>query len=620
MIAGAEGALRDEERYKAELQAMVDTSPVGMVVFDAGTGHPVMFNREARRFVEMLGREDDPLEQLLEVIAYRRRGRRKTRLADPSFAEELRSVDAVRAEEIELSVPEGRSVNVLVNATAIHLKDGTVDLVVVSLENATPSEAQGWLQSEFLGRIGHELRMPLSSIKGSVVTALSAMPELDPPEIREFLRIIDEQADHMRGLIGDLLDVGRIDSGTLSVTPEPVDIANLLERAKRTFLRGGGRHNLLIDLPSDLPRAMADRRRIVQVMNNLFSNATKHAPEASPIRIVSVREDDRIAISVADEGKGIAPQRLPHLFQRPGGVSGRRRKGAVGPTGFGLSICKGLVEAHGGRIWAASGDGGRGTIITFTLPVADQGDEDAVAGPVTGRPAAAQDWPDQVPVLVVDDDPNTLRYVRDALADSEYQPLVTGDPQEIPSLIQSEQPRLVLLDLMLRGTDGIKLMEQIPELADLPVIFFSGYEREESIARALDSGAVDYIVKPCSPMELKARIRAALRRQAVKTAPFRLKDLEIDYEERRVSVGGHPVQLTSTEYKLLCVLSRNAGRVSTYGTLLSGVWGGRNYGDNELVRSFVKSLRRKLGDDAASPVYIINERGVGYRMSRHEDT
>ena len=195
---------------------------------------------------------------------------------------------------------------------------------------------------------------------------------------------------------------------------------------------------------------------------------------------------------------------------------------------------------------------------------------------------------------------------------------MTGDPEELPGLIQTERPRLVLLDLMLPGTDGIGLMERVPELADLPVIFISGYGHDETIARALEAGAVDYIVKPFSPMELRARIRAALRRQA-EPEPYLLGGLEIHYEERRVSMAGRPVPLTATEYELLRALSRNAGRVSTFEALLRQVWGGRHYGDTELVRTFVKNLRRKLGDDAAGPAYIVNQRGVGYRMARPDD-
>ena len=612
---------RDEQRARADLEALVDTSPVGVVVFDAPTGRPVSFNREARRIVGELSSPDAPLEQLLEVMTCRRGDGREVRLDEFPLADGFRDAETVRAEEIELSVPDGRSVTTLLNATPIRSADGTVESVVVTLQDLAPLEELERLRAEFLGMVSHELRAPLTSIKGSAATALNAEPELDPAEMREFFRIVDEQADHMRGLIGDLLDVGRIDSGTLSVHPEPAEVAGLVDRARNTFLSGGGRHGVSIDLPPDLPPAMADRRRIVQVLNNLFSNASRHAPESSPIRVAAVREGVHVAITVADEGRGVAPERLAHLFRKHSGLAGGDGEGALGAAGLGLAICKGLVEAHGGRIRAASGGPGQGTEVTFTLPVAGAGGEageDAAAGLApAGRPKP-RNGPEPIPVLVVDDDPKTLRYVRDALAGSEYAPLVTGDPEEVSGLIRTERPRLVLLDLMLPGTDGIELMERVPELADLPVIFISGYGRDETIARALEAGAADYIVKPFSPMELTARIRAALRKQA-EPEPYRLGGLAIHYEERRVSVAGRTVELTATEYELLRVLSRNAGRVSTFDALLRQVWGGRHNGDTELVRTFVKKLRRKLGDDAASPAYIVNERGVGYRMARPDN-
>ena len=138
---------------------------------------------------------------------------------------------------------------------------------------------------------------------------------------------------------------------------------------------------------------------------------------------------------------------------------------------------------------------------------------------------------------MVDDDPQTLRYVRDALAAAGFVPLVTGDPRELAYLLQTHRPQLVLLDLRLPGADGIELLEHVHELADLPVIFLSGYGRDETMARALDLGAADYIVKPFSPTELTARVRAALRRRA-ETEPFVLDDLVFHYEQRRVQVGG----------------------------------------------------------------------------------
>ena len=215
---------------------------------------------------------------------------------------------------------------------------------------------------------------------------------------------------------------------------------------------------------------------------------------------------------------------------------------------------------------------------------------------------------------MVDDDPKTLRYVRDILSGAGYAPLVTGDHADLSHIIRTEKPSLVLLDLMLPGTDGIALMESVPELADLPVVFISGYGRDETVARALKAGAADYVVKPFSPTELIARVEAALRRVA-RPEPFALGELAIHYESHRVTVAGREVTLTATEYELLRVLSLNAGRVVTYEALLRQVWGGREAGDMDLIRNFIKKLRAKLGEDAANPTWIFNVRGVGYRMA-----
>ena len=175
---------RDEQRARADLEALVDTSPVGVVVFDARTGRPVSFNREARRIVGGLRSPDSTAEQLLAVMICRRGDGREIRLDELSLADELRNAETVRAEEIELSVPDGRSVTTLVNATPIHSAHGTVESVVVTVQDLAPLEELERLRAEFLDMVSHELRAPLTSIKGSAATALNAKPDLDPAEMR----------------------------------------------------------------------------------------------------------------------------------------------------------------------------------------------------------------------------------------------------------------------------------------------------------------------------------------------------------------------------------------------------------------------------------------------------
>ena len=607
-------AHRAERRARADLEALVETSPVAVVVFDAGTGRPVSFNREARRLVEGLRTGDQPPEALLEVLTCRFADGGEVELAELPLARVLGDATAMRAEEVELSVPDGRSVRALVNVTPIRGEDAEVVSVVVTLQDLAPLEALERQRAEFLGLVSHELRTPLAAIKGSAAAVLGAAPALAQAEVQQFFRIVDTQADHMQGLIGNLLDAGRIEAGTLSVTPEPSEVAALVERARSTFLSGGARHGVRIDLPQALPAVMADRERIVQVLSNLLSNAARHSPESSPIRVEAAHDGAHVAVSVSDEGRGVPPEMLGQLFRKHVALAGGDAEGGIGASGLGLAICKGLVEAHGGRIRAESAGLGRGARFTFTLPVAEGGDTGARDRPAAKRtPGGA---PPRPRILVVDDDPHTLRFVRGALTKAGYAVRTTAEPEEIAGLLRAERPKLVLLDLVLPGAGGIELMAEVPELSDLPVIFISGYGGDETIARAFEAGAADYIVKPFSPTELTARVGAAIRARAG-AAPFVLGALAIDYARRRVTVDGRVVALTATEYEILRILSVDAGRVVTSESLLRQAWReGREPTDTERVRSFVRQLRAKLGDDAARPAFIFTERGVGYRMAR----
>ena len=466
-------AHRDEQRARAELEALIEASPVGVGVFDARTAMPLSFNREVTRIVARLGIVRETPAQVVEVISARR-----TDGSEISF-DALARAERVRGEEIELLGPDDSSSRVLVNVAPITSDAGDVRSVVVTMQDLAPLEELERSRAEFLGMVSHELRAPLTSIKGSAASALRTSRALDPAEQRQFFRIIEEQADRIDDLVADLLDAGRIDSGTLSVDAVPADVRTLVDRARNTFLSGGGRHPVVIDLPPGLPRVLADEGRIVQVLNNLFTNAAQHAPEHSTIRVAAEADGVHVSLSVADEGEGVPPDLLPRLFRK----EVRRAEGSVGGSGLGLAICKGLVEAHGGRIWAESDGAGLGTRFTFTLQAVEEPDAERGVASRGAEPSG------RTPILVVDDDPEALRYVRGALEDAGYAPIVTGDPREVADLIRSKRPRLVLLDLVLPGTDGIAMMANVPELADLPVIFISGYGRDETVARALESGA-----------------------------------------------------------------------------------------------------------------------------------
>ena len=611
----------EERRAKADMEALVNTSPVGVLVFEARTMEVVKSNKEARRIIVGTGKQDLPFEELCRMMVFRRMDGQEIPREELPLERSIRNGETVRAEEVVLHLPNGERVSTLINTTPISSEDGETVSVVVTVQDITPLEELERLRAEFLGMVSHELRGPLTSIKGSAATALRTSAPLDPAETRQFFHIIEEQADHMRDLISNLLDLTRIETGTLSIAPESTDVAAVIDQARNAFLSSGYRNSLEIDFTSELPPVRADGQRIVQVLHNLFSNAAKHSREWSPIRVTASPEDPYVAISVTDAGSGISADRLPHLFSKFPRIDVCGEDEHVRGYGLGLAISKGIVEAHGGRIWAESEGHGYGTRLTFTIPTVD---EDAVGA--AAYPAAAEDSEgestDAERILVIDDDPQVLRYVRNTLLEAGYTPILTGDPDEMDQIMEREVPNLVLLNLVLPATDGFELMKRIHDIAEIPVVVLSGRSRGHDITRAFEMGAADYVVKPFSPTELVARIRAALRKRAMYAqsralVPYEAGDLIVDYVGRRVTRAGTPVKLTPTEYNLLYELSTNAGRVLTHDLLLQRVWDEEGSRDHRLrlLRSFVKSLRRKLGDDARNPSLIYTESGVGYRMA-----
>ena len=542
------------ETEKKRLEVLVMTSPVGVLVVDAGTRTVEFVNQEAERIMGVPPRPGSKLERYQEVAAYHRPDGRKYAIEERPLSRALDRGETVRSEEILLDRPDGGKVTTLVSATPIHSDGGDIMSAVVVIQDMTPLEEMERLRSEFLGMVSHELRSPLTSIKGSAASVLSASSPFDASETREFFRTMDREADRMSNLINSLLDITRIDAGELSVDPEPAELLPLVDAAKNTFLRGGGRHPVEVEIGMDLPPVAADTQRVVQVLNNLLSNAAKYSPDSSPITVTASQTEDGLysAVTVSDEGAGIPPDRLGRLFEKfSHGDDGERD---VTGEGLGLAICKGIVEAHGGRIWAESEGAGRGARFTFTIPIAEEDVAAAPAGPDEGAPqiGPAAGPRNRTRVMAVDDDPYQLRQYRNILSNAGYTYFGTGDPSEVVELIEMHEPHIVLLDLLIPGTNGFDVMKRVREVSDAPVIFLSAHREEKEVLRAFDMGASDYITKSFSPRELLARIEASLRKQAGSGQaqahkPYRLGGLEIDYANRSVTVSGEPVELTATE-------------------------------------------------------------------------
>ncbi len=609
-------ALENERR---RLESLVRLSPVAVLMIEAGSERILVANREAER---VLGLSSGTGSALVNP------GGSGKDSAGGAVLDEAHPIlralvdgEVIRAEEVVHRLTDGSNVLTLVSATPIYGEGGEISAAVSIIQDISPLEELERLKSEFLGIVSHELRTPLTAIKGSAATVLGSPYPLDEKEIHEFFEIIDEQADRMRDLINNLLDMTRIEAGSLSVTPGACDLGEALEAAKLAFSRSGGYQEIVIDIPDGVTTVKADRRRIDQVLSNLLGNAGKFAPEDSRITIEAETGTENATIHVRDQGRGLDPASLPHVFRKFFQARGEPGSGSRG-NGLGLAICKGIVEAHGGRIWAASPGEGQGATFSFTLPLEHE------PGPTPPTQVSRQSHHmgrvaqggTKTRVLAVDDEPQVLRHLQNILGQAGYHPIVTDNPDEVIRLADREEPQVVLLDLLFPDASGFDILERIREISGVPVIFLTARDNEEDAVRALRLGADDYITKPFSASELLARVEASMRRRVLPDQlevrpPLAFEDMVIDYAARHVSVSGEEVPLTPTEYKLLYELSVNAGRVLTNDQILQRVWGPDYSGESQLVRAIVRNLRRKLGDDARNPRFIFTVPQVGYRMA-----
>ena len=226
------------------------------------------------------------------------------------------------------------------------------------------------LKSDFVSMVSHELRTPLGLIKGYVGTLLRRDAPLDEATREEFLQVIDEETDRLTELVTNLLDMSRIEAGTLRVNRQPTQLARVLaDCADRLRAREPDRA-LYVDVPGGLPPVLADERRIAQVVDNLLTNAARYSPEATPIMLGARPVDGGVEVRVVDQGIGIPADKQDRVFEkffRADASDTRRFAG----TGLGLTICRGIVQAHGGAIWVQS-EPGRGSTFAFHIPTSQE--------------------------------------------------------------------------------------------------------------------------------------------------------------------------------------------------------------------------------------------------------
>ena len=611
------------QRTKANLETLFNISPMGIVAFDIMTGEIISYNQEILRLFG--GREivEAPWQENLPRMSFWRYDGREIPLADLPMNRVYQFGETLRAEELVMQMPEGQPVPILLNGAPIYSEQGDITAAMFTVQDMTSLVDLERVRAEFLGMVSEELRMPLTAIKGSVAALSDIVSVSGKTEPQQLLRIIDQQADLMRGQVNSLIELTQISAGTLSISQEVAEVSDLLNDAIREFLRGHAGSAIEIHLADGLPQVMADKQRLVQVMNNLFFTVSRHASDLSSVKVSASLVDIYVAISVSTEN--VSSYSVEHsqlLLQEILGSQAQDVRRVSGGENLALASCKGIVEAHGGRMRVENDDQAGILTITFTIPATEEPKEDIIPDTSWRGDTKGAGEKHTSRIMLAIDDPRELATVRQTISGEGYTSISGYNLDDMDRVYEQEKPDLLLLDLSSRRGGGLQTMRRLSEDYDVPIIVLSGSDGEENIGRAFEMGADDYIVKPFSPTELIARIKSTLRKQSAYqrgsgvSNGYTVGGVSVNYDARTLNVSGSRVQLTATEYKLLYELSKNAGRILTQDELLHRVWGAEYIGEPQLLRSYVKSLRQKLGDNARSPSYIFTEHGIGYRMAK----
>jgi PAS domain S-box-containing protein len=347
-IANAQ-LIEDAERGRATLDTVMNSLVDGLILLDQ-RGAIVYVNPQAERILDislqsMIGLTLDTMEKEFSKrvdLSQEVLGQLRSALSDPKETPTV---------EFTLVEPGRRTLQ----ARFFGIEDVEGDSLGLGLllRDITREKELDQMKSQLLSTVSHELRTPLASIKGFATTLLRDDVQWDETSRREFLSIIDEESDRLTELIGNLLDMSRIEAGTLRMETEPVDLTPIIDETASEFQMMTDSHQIVTQLPPDLPPVVADPRRARQVVRNLVENAVKYSPAGGVIVISAIVIDGTLQTSVADQGIGIEPEDLVRVFDRFYQVdSASTRK--VGGSGLGLSICKAIVEAHEGSIWVES--------------------------------------------------------------------------------------------------------------------------------------------------------------------------------------------------------------------------------------------------------------------------
>lgn len=344
-----------------DLAAIVANIREAIVVFDAD-GRVVEWLGGASRMFgwtaeEMSGRDLDELLQPRDVNGNR------TCVSRLAKDREMSIIKGTPEREVLARTRSGRDLWVGVTSSFQRGPGGQVVGTTAVLRDISRRKRIDLAKSEVISAVAHELRSPLTSVKGFTSTLLHRWDRFDDDHKKRLLATINADSDRVTRLIGELLDVSRLEAGRLPLARRTISLTDISARVVERLRPLSENHHLSCQFPEDFPAVLADGDKIEQVLTNLVENAVKYT-SGGEVRVVGSLQDSMVMITVADQGKGIDQEHRKQVFTK----FFRERKHAQNPgTGLGLYISKGLVEAHGGRIWVENGTD-RGASFSFTLP------------------------------------------------------------------------------------------------------------------------------------------------------------------------------------------------------------------------------------------------------------
>jgi PAS domain S-box-containing protein len=355
--------LRQLDAERMWLRTIIEQSPAGIIVVEGAHAERVVANHRAEElFGQCLTPERLTSAQYLGQLSHPD--------GAPMTYEEMAGIRALRGETVEaqeelLRQPNGHMRTILVSASPIRDASGAIVGAVVALEDVTQIRELERQREEWTSAIAHELRQPLTIVTG-YASMLAHQSAEYPPPVRAAIDHIVSSTRQLSRMISDLLDVSRIASQRLTLDRQPVDVVALVQSVQEGVAAVRKDRRVRIEVRGEVPRLEADSVRIEQILSNLLSNAVKYGDPVTEIRVEVTRRERYVEVAVTNQGAGIPADELSRLFSRFYRTS-EARTGREGGLGLGLYICKGLVEAHGGQIWAESGSGE--TTFRFTLPL-----------------------------------------------------------------------------------------------------------------------------------------------------------------------------------------------------------------------------------------------------------